>query len=291
MDNKIKENQDMQDRILFYKFHNLQDVITVGIYIFTDLISLKYSKITIHNNFELLDIRNLPIQIRAEKYKLWHQMVSTILFGIPNDNAICKKCLFFIKKFNTHISKCTASNSSSNNNDDSDSTMFLTEMHDLTDNIKLEMYICDLAVLTTSTKYIIPSIPILDMNTRHNLDIIESIKNIVRCSYEIKIILTKQDENELNTINKIMNEDNININQKYITMSQMLGHYLNHIITSSYLEVDYGYALTVHKSQGSTYDNVFVEYNNLLANKKDTEKDKLLYTAITRSANKLHIFY
>ena len=70
-----------------------------------------------------------------------------------------------------------------------------------------------------------------------------------------------------------------------------LGHYLNHVITSAYLDVDYGYALTVHKSQGSTYDDVYVEYNNLLANKKDTEKYKLLYTAITRCANKLHVYY
>jgi exodeoxyribonuclease-5 len=71
----------------------------------------------------------------------------------------------------------------------------------------------------------------------------------------------------------------------------MFGHYLSHIITSNYLEVDYGYALTVHKSQGSTYDDVFIEYNNLQANKKDTEKYKLLYTAITRSANKIHIYH
>ena len=71
----------------------------------------------------------------------------------------------------------------------------------------------------------------------------------------------------------------------------MFGHYMSHIITSSYLEVDYGYALTAHKSQGSTYDNVYLEYNNILLNSRENERNKLLYTSITRGANKLHIYY
>ena len=73
-------------------------------------------------------------------------------------------------------------------------------------------------------------------------------------------------------------------------MSQLLGHYLSHVITNTYIEVDYGYALTVHKSQGSTYDNVYIEYNNLLSNTKSTEQHKLLYTAITRCSNNLHVY-
>jgi ATP-dependent exoDNAse (exonuclease V) alpha subunit len=166
-------------------------------------------------------------------------------------------------------------------------------MNDITEKIKLDMYLTDIATFTTSSNYITSRIPILDMSIKSNLEDIENIKNIVRGSYEVKIILNKQDEHELKAINKMLNEDDANTTtpQKYITMSQMFGHYLNHIITSTYLEVDYGYALTVHKSQGSTYDDVYIEYNNLLANKKDTEKYKLLYTAITRCSNKLHIYY
>ena len=78
---------------------------------------------------------------------------------------------------------------------------------------------------------------------------------------------------------------------KYITLSQLFGHYLSHVITSCYPEIDYGYALTIHKSQGSTYDDVYIEYSNILTNSREYEKLKLLYTAITRSSNKLHIFY
>jgi len=127
------------------------------------------------------------------------------------------------------------------------------------------------------------------MLDKNNLDAIARIRDVIKSSYEVKIPLSKPDYSELKTINKQLGEDESGA--KYITMSQMLGHYLSHVISSNYLEVDYGYAITVHKSQGSTYDDVYIEYNNLLANKKDTEKYKLLYTAITRCANKLHIYY
>lgn len=170
---------------------------------------------------------------------------------------------------------------------------YVADMNNATEGLHLDMYLTDLAIFTTSSKFITNGIPILDMNIKNNVENINAIKNIVRSSYEVKMILTKQDEHELKAINKSLNEDDATstTTQKYITMSQMLGHYLNHVITSAYLDVDYGYALTVHKSQGSTYDDVYVEYNNLLANKKDTEKYKLLYTAITRCANKLHVYY
>ena len=171
---------------------------------------------------------------------------------------------------------------------------YVADMNDATEKLQFDMYIANLAMITTSSKYIIDDVPILDMNVKQNVENINVIRNIVRSSYEVKMVLTKQDESELKAINKSLNEDetsNSGTSQKYITMSQMFGHYLNHVITSAYLDVDYGYALTVHKSQGSTYDDVYVEYNNLLANKKDTEKYKLLYTAITRCANKLHIYY
>jgi superfamily I DNA/RNA helicase len=142
--------------------------------------------------------------------------------------------------------------------------------------------------MTTNSTYINHNIPILDMLEKSNIDLLARIRDIIKSSYEVKIPLTKQDLSELKTINKMMGEDDNA--SKYITMSQMLGHYMSHVVSSNYLEVDYGYAITVHKSQGSTYDDVFVEYGNLAANKKDTEKYKLLYTAITRSARKLHIY-
>lgn len=68
--------------------------------------------------------------------------------------------------------------------------------------------------------------------------------------------------------------------------------------------VDYAYALTVHKSQGSTFTNVFVDVANILTNKRRNlvqmpgedkkrwvyERNQLLYVAMTRPSHRLFIF-
>ena len=54
-----------------------------------------------------------------------------------------------------------------------------------------------------------------------------------------------------------------------------------------FADVKYNYALTVHKSQGSTFDNAIVINCDIkrIMDKKD--RNKLLYTAVTRAKNKL----
>jgi exodeoxyribonuclease-5 len=54
-----------------------------------------------------------------------------------------------------------------------------------------------------------------------------------------------------------------------------------------YADVKYNYALTVHKSQGSTFDNVIVINCDIERLRDEKERNKLLYTAITRAKNKL----
>ena len=47
-------------------------------------------------------------------------------------------------------------------------------------------------------------------------------------------------------------------------------------------DVSYAYSLTVHKSQGSTFQDVFVDVPNLMLNRKVTERNQLYYVAFTR---------
>lgn len=54
-----------------------------------------------------------------------------------------------------------------------------------------------------------------------------------------------------------------------------------------YADVKYNYALTVHKAQGSTFDNVVVVNCDINRIREKEERNKLLYTAITRAKNKL----
>ena len=56
-----------------------------------------------------------------------------------------------------------------------------------------------------------------------------------------------------------------------------------------FADVSYAYALTVHKSQGSTFSNVFVVDPDIDQNKKVIEKNRIKYVAYSRPSSKLFI--
>ena len=62
-------------------------------------------------------------------------------------------------------------------------------------------------------------------------------------------------------------------------------------------DLDYGFALTAHKSQGSTFDTTFVDVNDIVFDKygqpyTDAEEiNRRLYVACSRSKNKLYLKY
>jgi len=60
-------------------------------------------------------------------------------------------------------------------------------------------------------------------------------------------------------------------------------------IIECFAELNYGYCITVHKSQGSTFKNVFIDMNDIFANNNINETSKCLYTAITRSSKTLKL--
>jgi exodeoxyribonuclease-5 len=56
-----------------------------------------------------------------------------------------------------------------------------------------------------------------------------------------------------------------------------------------FADLNYAYCLTIHKSQGSTFQNVFVDVQNALINRNIRERNQLLYVAVTRAAKRLFI--
>ena len=62
-------------------------------------------------------------------------------------------------------------------------------------------------------------------------------------------------------------------------------------------DLDYGFALTAHKSQGSTFDTVLVDVNDIVYNKygqpysNAEEINRRLYVACSRAKNKLYLKY
>lgn len=57
----------------------------------------------------------------------------------------------------------------------------------------------------------------------------------------------------------------------------------------NFADVNYNYAITAHSSQGSTYSNAFVMYSDIMFNKREDERKRILYTALTRPKNMLYI--
>ena len=55
-------------------------------------------------------------------------------------------------------------------------------------------------------------------------------------------------------------------------------------------DICYGYCITTHKSQASTFDNIYVDMNNIITkNSNIQESYRCLYTALTRTSKKLNI--
>jgi ribulose bisphosphate carboxylase small subunit len=63
----------------------------------------------------------------------------------------------------------------------------------------------------------------------------------------------------------------------------------NKIFVESFACVSYGYSITCHKGQGSSFENTFIDLDDILQNQKQTEARKCAYTAVTRTSNELNI--
>jgi hypothetical protein len=127
-------------------------------------------------------------------------------------------------------------------------------------------------------------IPIITINDSNAYD--DIIKNGYDCLTSLKDRLYKEIDkcNEENMIKCEMIseiENKINRIWKMWTMS----------VIDIFAHLNYGYCITVHKSQGSTFINSYIDVDDILSNNNKDESLKCLYTAITRASNKiiLHI--
>lgn len=56
-----------------------------------------------------------------------------------------------------------------------------------------------------------------------------------------------------------------------------------------FADIRYCYCITVHRSQGSTYDRVFVDVKDILRNRKREERQRLIYVGFSRPRHQLFI--
>lgn len=67
------------------------------------------------------------------------------------------------------------------------------------------------------------------------------------------------------------------------------GYKLAFEVKERYDVVSYNFALTIHKSQGSTYKEVWLDSQDAMINNKTRERNQLFYVACTRPSDKLHV--
>jgi hypothetical protein len=61
------------------------------------------------------------------------------------------------------------------------------------------------------------------------------------------------------------------------------------IYVQPFANVNYGYCITSHKAQGSTFYDVFVDIEDIVKNTNANEMKRCLYTAVSRTSNQLHL--
>lgn len=112
-----------------------------------------------------------------------------------------------------------------------------------------------------------------------------SYTNYATDKKEIKIIDVLH-ENSINTFNQILET----LKKKAITADKQLrgqAWKFFYSMKNKFADVKYNYAITAHKSQGSTYDNAIVIAVDIFKNKKVEERNRILYVATTRAKNNL----
>lgn len=78
-----------------------------------------------------------------------------------------------------------------------------------------------------------------------------------------------------------------NFKEKVVLLEPVKDAYGNHVCDK---DIDYGYAVTVHKSQGSTYDHVGITLPDIMKNSIAKERRQLIYVAISRTAKTNNIY-
>jgi len=77
---------------------------------------------------------------------------------------------------------------------------------------------------------------------------------------------------------------------KAMAINRGIGWKEYYAFEEKFLDFKYNHAITIHKSQGSTYTDVIINIKDVMRNRKAEERNRLLYTAITRTS-KLLILY
>lgn len=137
-------------------------------------------------------------------------------------------------------------------------------------------------ILNNNDEFEVVSFTLKTDRTKLKLSFYEVLVNSEGSPYVIKILAEKSEntyEKELARLKRYAeNAPLMKKRNEWVKYYRFMG---------KFADVKYNYALTVHKSQGSTFDNAIVINCDINRMYDVIERNKLLYTAMTRAKNKL----
>ena len=131
-----------------------------------------------------------------------------------------------------------------------------------------------------------------NINNENNYDIISNSNILYVIHDESSKSLENNKLRSLEEIRKLKKE--LKKNPEY---SKTMEHYIlkqlwkewNKIFNEPFANTNIGCSISCHKSQSSTYFNVFVDADDILNNPNTDEAKRCIYTALTRASNEIHI--
>jgi ATP-dependent exoDNAse (exonuclease V) alpha subunit len=135
-------------------------------------------------------------------------------------------------------------------------------------------------------------IPLASVDDEGVVNSYEKTEHPVYSDFRILSVTVKLDDSsETIRVNLIDPRDSEKLDRhlKQLAEKKMWGQFW--AIKDSFHSVSYAYALTAHRAQGSTFENVYLEAGDIMANRYDVEtRTKCLYVAASRASEKLFIF-
>lgn len=124
------------------------------------------------------------------------------------------------------------------------------------------------------------------------VDSFERTDHPIHKDFRIVALNVKLDDSkEIIRVNLIdpRDSDKLDRHLKQLANKKLWGQFW--AIKDAFHTVSYAYALTSHRAQGSTFEHVYLEAGDIMANKFDVEtRTKCLYVAASRASEKLFIF-
>ena len=262
---------------------------------------------------------NKPIKFLTEWYKIFEKIVEndsdSIIITWTNEetnkyNEYCRKIIFkksVIEKFMIGDILILNEFYNINYNKFNTSEKIIVQKIDLIDyrienlNEKINKTIKILnhhKSIETKYKKFIESINMININMILKCYKLKIIKIDDEKEYDIIVITDEDKEKHKNLTLNILEEIKkfritlLEVSQ-LISLDNLLFQPLWREFYSKYINpfasVSYGYAITCHKAQGSNYKNVFVDFSDISKNNNDDEMKRCMYTAMSRTINKLYI--